>query len=252
MSKEVTKDLNFRSNLNSLRDLPDHVIVESYKVVKKFIDNSKVEAVQLFLKESLDQEYSFQSNFKSVILMNDSEFKEQTGYRYSSGVVAIFEKPQFIDEGEVQYPAIILNGLTKVENVGAIVRSSAAFGFKTLIIDQQTCSPFMRRAIRVSMGNIALLKVHRTKDLASFLKRSTANIYAAANKVDSVDFNNWIPNKNSAVIIGSEGHGLENDILEACSDTIRIPILDSVESLNASAAAAIICSKFSSLLNTSK
>lgn len=248
----MSEQLDFSSSLNSLRDLPSHIIVESFKVVDKFIKNSSVTPVQLFLKASLDQSYKFQKSFQTVTLLPDDEFIQTTGYRYNSGIVAIFEKPSFIQEDQIEYPAVILNGLTKVENVGAIVRSASAFGFKTLIIDQSTCSPFLRRAIRVSMGNISLMKVHRTQNLKKLIEDSNAEVFATANLLNSISFNDWKPGSHSAVIIGSEGHGVESDIMKVCSDTIRIPILDSVEHLNASAAAAIICSKYSVLFDTAK
>lgn len=251
MPKKVDNNSPFLKSLSSLRDLPNHVIVESFKVVEKFIENSDSKPIHLFLKSSLDEQYSFQEKFETISLIEDHHFVELTGYRYNSGVVAIFNKPQFIKESEVTFPLIILNGLTKVENVGAIVRSATAFGFTSLVIDEKTCSPFLRRAIRVSMGNISLLKVHRTNHLSSFIKNCQAPVYATANQRDSINFNDWIPEDTSAVIIGSEGHGIDKEILKLCSNTIRIPINDAVEHLNASAAAAIICSKYS-LINTAK
>jgi len=251
MSGKVVKNSPFLKSLNSLRDLPDHVIVESFKVVDKFIQNSESEPIHLFLKSSLEGRYSFQGLFETISFIADHEFEKLTGYRYNSGVVAIFRKPEFIAEEEVTFPMIILNGLTKVENVGAIVRSATAFGFNCLVIDDKTCSPFLRRAIRVSMGNIALLKVHRSADLVSFINKCEYPIYATANLSDSLNFNEWLPELKSGIVIGSEGHGIDEDVLKICSNTIRIPINKSVEHLNASAAAAIICSKYS-LLDTSK
>ena len=243
----------FLDSLDSLRDLPDHIIVESYKVIQKFLKYSEEKPIKLFLRESLDGQYSFQSNFKSVSLIEDSQFKSLTGYRYSSGVVAIFSKPQFIPEEDIRYPALILNGLTKVENVGAMVRTASAFGFKTLIIDRETCSPFLRRAIRVSMGNISLLKVHRSNDLIKFIENNNnREIFATANDTHSISYNDWIPSLESAVVIGSEGHGVDPNVIKVCNETIRIPIQQAVEHLNASAAAAIICAKYSLLLDASK
>jgi tRNA G18 (ribose-2'-O)-methylase SpoU len=85
--------------------------------------------------------------------------------------MAIIDKPQYISYEEIERNVVVLNGLTSPENVGSIVRSCAAFGISTLIIDEQTCSPFIRRSIRVSSGNLFNISVYKSSKLLDDLKK---------------------------------------------------------------------------------
>ena len=55
---------------------------------------------------------------------------------------------------ELTHPIVALNGLSDPENVGGIVRTCRAFGVRSLLVDKQSCDPYLRRAVRVSMGAI--------------------------------------------------------------------------------------------------
>ena len=100
------------------------------------------------------------------------------------------------------------------------------------------------------MGNVFFAKIYRVKDLAQTienLKVKGYNIFAAANEADSLDYKRDIKinSKDLGIIIGNEGHGIEDKIKEASTATIKIPVINSVEHLNAAAAGAILMSHFS-------
>jgi tRNA G18 (ribose-2'-O)-methylase SpoU len=140
-----------------------------------------------------------------------------------------------------------LNGLTSPENVGAIVRTAAAFNVNSLIYDKKSCSPYLRRCIRVSMGNIFQLKVFESENLEDDLiklKKLNYSIYSTANISGSVDYTNYSYPQKSALIVGSEGHGIDQNILNASDVILKIPINEEVAHLNASNAASIFLSRF--------
>jgi tRNA G18 (ribose-2'-O)-methylase SpoU len=130
------------------------------------------------------------------------------------------------------------------------VRTISGLGFKTLVIDSKSASPYLRRAIRVSMGNIVFLNVLRVDNLEKFLNDCEFPIYATANNKESIDLREWQPETKSGFIIGSEGHGIDPQIYKLCKNTIRIPIREEVEHLNAGHSCAIVASRY--LLNSSK
>ncbi len=232
-----------------MRDMDEAVIVDSAKLIEKFIVANRFKPLNLFIKESLLSKFSFESQFPEVTVLADEIFHNIAGYKFSKGVLATFEKPQFKDLKELRPPFIILNGLSSPENVGSIVRTMAGLGFKSLIIDSKTCSPFLRRCIRVSMGNINFIDVHRVSDLRAFISESDIEIYYAANEVSSISLYTTKPSMNSAFMIGSEGHGIDKDILENANNIIKIPVTEGVLHYNASIACAIIASEFSRQLS---
>ena len=170
------------------------------------------------------------------------------GFKIHFEVIFLAEKPLDTELDQLDNRIILLNGLSSPENVGSIVRSAAAFNINSIIVDEKTCSPFLRRCIRVSMGNIFSMKSYHSPNIRADLEKlkslgytiiSTANI-PHSKYLTSFEF----PYK-CALIIGSEGHGIDHDILELSDIVLKIKIDSQVAHLNASNAAAIFLSHMS-------
>jgi tRNA G18 (ribose-2'-O)-methylase SpoU len=230
----------------------NYVVVESKNVFKKMFENNiKIHKVFVteenitFIKENC-KHIDFPIYTSSTTIM-----KEIVGYKIHQGMIALIDKPKYINFEDIEGDVFVLNSLTSPENVGSIVRSCAAFNINTLIIDEKTCSPFIRRCIRVSTGNLFNIKVYKSTNLKNDLiqlQKDDYQILSTANANDAVNLHDYNFTTKSAVIIGNEGFGIDKEIL-ALSDTIlKIDINESVTSLNASIAASIILYKLSTSL----
>ncbi|NQY20072.1 MAG: RNA methyltransferase [Campylobacteraceae bacterium] len=169
--------------------------------------------------------------------------KKIVGHKIHQGLMALIDKPKYIEFSEIKGNIVVLNGLTSPENVGSIVRSCASFNVKNIIIDEKTCSPFIRRCIRVSTGNLFNLNVYKSFDLVSDLKKLQEKDYSiitTANEEKAVSLQKYNFSRNSALVIGSEGDGVQQEIFDLSNDMIKIDIEDDVTSLNAAIAASII------------
>lgn len=172
------------------------------------------------------------------------------GFKIHFEVIFLAEKPEDTSLDSLDDRIILLNGLSSPENVGSIVRSAAAFGIRSMIVDEKTCSPFLRRCIRVSMGNIFSIKTHHTLNVRrdiQLLKQMGYTILSTANIEGSISLSKFNFPKKSVLIIGSEGHGIDQDILNMSDSILRINIDPQVAHLNASNAAAIFLSHMSSI-----
>ena len=129
-------------------------------------------------------------------------------------------------------------------NVGTLLRSAAAFGFDGVLLSDGCASVFAPKTLRASMGAavripvieagkmpeaIALLREKGITCLAAALYQSQPLSAAASSYPDGV-----------CVVIGSEGQGLTDETIAACTGTVRIPMTDRVESLNAGIAGSIL------------
>ncbi|CBW24960.1 putative SpoU-like rRNA methylase [Halobacteriovorax marinus SJ] len=235
------------SEFLSLKDkslaLSNTIIVETEKVVLKLL-NSNTEVIKLFVNpDFIDRHSELLSKLSIDIYTADKEvMQEIIGHNLHHGVMALARRPEYISLDELQDKVLILNGLTSPENIGTIVRNCAAFNINSIIIDKRTCSPYVRRCIRVSMGNIFRVKVYKSNDLKSDLKKLQSlghRVISTANQEGAIDLPKYSFPKKSCVIIGSEGHGIEKDILEVSDDIIRIPIDDTVAHLNAACSSSI-------------
>ena len=221
-----------------------YVVVESTTVFRKlFRANIKMHKV-FTTPEHLD---FIKQNCKEIdfpILTATNEIMKQiVGHKIHQGMLAVIDKPNFISFDEIKGNLVVLNGLTSPENVGSIVRSCAAFDIGTLIIDEKTCSPFIRRCIRVSTGNVFNINVYKSSDLKNDLnklKQRGYTISTTANAKNAVSLKDYTFPIKSGIVIGNEGFGVDEEIFELSNNILKIDIHEEVTSLNAAIATSIV------------
>lgn len=135
---------------------------------------------------------------------------------------------------------LVLDNLQDPNNVGAIIRSALAFGFNK-IYAVNSVYPYLFKTIRSSMGYIFDVDFEIiSKD--EFIKKSLKNGYklfcADMLGKDITKFENTY--NNFGICIGNEGNGVSEEIRKICCETLSIPMLNNVESLNASVSASIL------------
>ncbi len=102
----------------------------------------------------------------------DKKILEQVaGFKIHFEVLFLAEKPIDTPLNQLDDKIILLNGLSSPENVGSIVRSAAAFEINSIISDEKTCSPYLRRCIRVSTGNVFAMKTYHSINVRGDLKK---------------------------------------------------------------------------------
>lgn len=230
-------------------DKDDYIIGEGYKIVQKM--NSILTITELLTSESIynDNPDYFSGIPGEVYLADDKFISQHVGYKFHQGVFAIANHPGYKSLETIQGETLVLNNLDNAENVGAIIRSATGLGFKNILMDTRSCSPFLKRSIRVSMGNVFfanLFRVDSLTDSFDFMKKKGFEIYSAANESGAVDYREIKKKDNNlAIIIGNEGNGIEEDVKKASTGLVKIPVIEDVEHINAAAAGAILMSQFS-------
>lgn len=183
----------------------------------------------------------------TVVTADESTRKTATGLGVALSIVALFPKPPMIDATELiarNERVVVLSQVDNPTNVGAIVRSAAAFGFTGLILDGESSDPFARRALRVAMGTTFQLDLARTSDptgLFAALQSAGFDTFAMTPSPDAVDLTAVRPGRRVALILGSERDGLSEEWMTTATHRVRIPMANGVDSLNVAAAAAVAC-----------
>ena len=136
--------------------------------------------------------------------------------------------------------ALGLVGLANHDNVGAVFRNAAAFGADAVVLDETTCDPLYRKAIRVSVGAALLVPFARSgpgHSVPDVLATAGYEVFALSpGGRDTVEEVLWPP--RSALLLGPEGEGLPADILRGCR-TLRIAMAPGFDSLNVATASGI-------------
>jgi 23S rRNA (guanosine2251-2'-O)-methyltransferase len=143
--------------------------------------------------------------------------------------------------GEVPL-VVALDGVTDPRNLGAVVRSAAAFGAHGVVVPERRSAGMTAGAWKTSAGAAARVPVARATNLARQLRSyAQAGLFvvglAAAGEVAVDEL--AAADEPLCVVVGSEGHGLSRVVTQACDTTVRIPMAGEVESLNAGVAAGI-------------
>lgn len=137
---------------------------------------------------------------------------------------------------------VALDNITDPRNLGAVVRSVAAFGGQGVVIPQRRSAAVTAVAWRTSAGAAARLPVARATNLTRTLKDWASKGYQivgldAGGDTTLDEFDGTAP---TVIVVGSEGKGLSRLVRENCDAILSIPMAGPVESLNASVAAGVV------------
>ena len=136
---------------------------------------------------------------------------------------------------------LALEGVQDPGNVGTILRTADALGADGLLLLPGCADLFNPKTVRASMGALFRLPVWRCTlaELRTLGERSSLPLLGSALGADAADVRR-AGLERAVTLIGSEGRGLSGGALAICGGTVRIPMRERCESLNAAAAAAIL------------
>lgn len=136
---------------------------------------------------------------------------------------------------------VVLDTLQDPGNVGTILRTADAFHADGMFLVNGCANLYNPKTLRATMGAVFRCPVWTVgvEELSALLKRSGIPLYGAALREDTLDARQ-ADYSRCAIAIGSEGRGLTDAVLAVCDRTIKIPMSEHCESLNAAAAATVL------------
>jgi tRNA G18 (ribose-2'-O)-methylase SpoU len=171
-----------------------------------------------------------------------------TGYKMHQGALAVAKIPPQPDFETLlnnsPRPLLLaaVEGIASAENLGAVVRSCAAFGAHFLVVGETCGSPFQRRAVSGSMGAIFEQPVARVENLVAALTALRARgvrCLAAHPRPEAKDLTAVDLRGDCCLLFGAEGPGLTPAVLAACDDMVEIPMPSHMNSLNVAVATGV-------------
>jgi len=227
-------------------------VAEGDKVVRRLLE-SQFEVLSVLLPTARLAEFESrlaarpEEQIPVYAIAKKGVLEELIGFEMFQGVLAVGRIPTAATlDSILNTPKprlfVAVDGLTSAENMGVLARNCAAFGVQALIVGETCASPFLRRAVRNSMGTIFRLPVLQSPNLATSmiqLRQRGLRCLAAHPHTEQSFLGGTNLAGDVCLAFGSEGHGLSKAVLAACDQAVAIPMSASVDSLNVSAAAAV-------------
>ena len=207
-------------------------LVEGVKMARECL-KSGLEIEKIFVVENFDGEIFDES--KTVFVSQDV-LRYLSDEKTPQGVVCRVKIPDEKLE-KPQGRCLLLDGIADPGNMGAIIRTANAAGYKEVYLTKECTDPYSPKSVRASMSGIFFTKIYiasREEILSIF---DGEEIFAADMNGENVF--NFVPPEKFALVIGNEANGISEQVFKSATRTLKIPMQSTQESLNASVAAGI-------------
>lgn len=229
-------------------------VAEGRLVVRRVIEDPRYRIRSLLLNDAALQDLGAEIERLDatvpVLVCRTDDFLRVTGFHIHRGCLALVERPAPTAVEHLIYSVrtlVVLEAVANADNVGGVFRNAAAFGARGVLLSPTCCDPLYRKAIRTSMG--AALSVSFARVAAGDWPGALTSIRAAGTTIvaltprepsETLDAFAARPRPpRLALVVGAEGSGLSPGVEAAADYRVRIPITDSVDSLNLAVAAGI-------------
>lgn len=259
-SKSNSK-VKFVKSLNEkkYRQKENAFYIEGIKVVSEVLDinlKNKINLKYLYIcKQILEnanggnellQKIEKYNNKLNIYNIDADTFKYMTDTVTPQGVLAVIEIPKYNISECLNNDIIVLDKLQDLGNIGTIVRTANAFNINTILCMQGSADIYSPKGIRSTMASILKTKIIYFSDyneIFKILKNNGYNIIGTSLK--GKKFLNQLNLKitKNCFCMGSEANGISLELEKMCDTLIKIPIENTVESLNVAIASGIILYK---------
>lgn len=176
-------------------------------------------------------------------VVSEEIFKKLCETVTPQGIIGVF-KTSFKDISQITFEnTIVLNRLQDPGNLGTILRTAKATGFKNIILDNESVDVYNPKTVRSSMSAVFNINLYQSKNLKEdIIKLKEKGFHTVGTILNEKSKNLYSEEFNYPVafVIGNEGAGIDEEIQKECDKCILIPMEEGIESLNASVACSVV------------
>lgn len=173
-----------------------------------------------------------------LVQLDDKLFVELSELKTPTGILALIDLPQPAGTIADSRFALLLEDIQDPGNLGSMLRSAAAAGCDAVFLSTGCADAWSPKVLRAAMGGHFALNIHERQNLPGVAKAFSGTLLAASLQAKRSLYGCDLRG-NVAFLVDNEGAGLSAGLLDMATQTIAIPMLGKIESLNAAAATAI-------------
>ena len=174
----------------------------------------------------------------AITVLADALFDDLAMVETPSGIMAVVMPPRCAREPDLEIDSVLLDGIQDAGNLGSVLRSAAAAGFRQILLSADCAQPWSPKTLRAAMGAHFQLDIHESCDLPAFLASYRGQVVLTVPDA-SVSLYSLDLKEPVAWVFGSEGQGVRPEVARSTPLQVCIPMPGASESLNVAAAAAV-------------
>ena len=218
-------------------------VVEGVKMVEELLKNDfGWQAQEIIVRE----DYTVGDWLEDIDFLSASkkDMERLSGMKTAPEMLAVVKQREQTPANFLENNCVILDGIKDPGNFGTIIRTAEWFGIRHIVCSSETVDLHNPKTVQSTMGSIFRTEVLYTS-LPEFIidfQKSGGKCYGTTmigQSLYETDFS-----EKTAVVIGSESHGMSEQTMQATDEMISIPGAMGAESLNAAMAAGIVCSEW--------
>lgn len=213
-------------------------LLEGYKAIKEAFDCG-IKLEKIFVNKNKISEYDFAKDI--IIETNEAVLKKLGTTESAPEAIAVgFQKVYDINILKAVKKVLLLENIKDLGNLGTIIRSSVAFGAEAIVLFGESVDIYNPKSVRASVGNLWKIPIIHIKDLDE-LKEIFANFERIATLPRSKNMLKTFKIKTpSLIMFGSEADGLSDELVKFSTDSVKIEMAQTVESLNLATSVSVI------------
>ena len=225
------------------RDISKRFVIEGEKMVNELLTQSKYEIDTIYHTNIFDID-SVPTSINCE-LISDKDLERISGFKKANKVFAIVKQ---VSNNTIDYNEknliLVLDDINDPGNLGTIIRTADWFGVTQIIASKNTVELYNSKVIQSSMGAIYRINFV-VADLINEITNLNQNDFTVSAAIIHGDniYKSKLPTK-TALLMGSESHGISNELLELINLKISIPNFGNSESLNVAMATGILLSEY--------
>jgi len=213
-------------------------VIEGEKIINEALTLG-VAIEELIVREDLKDRIKT----SKITLASKKDMDRCSALKHAPGVLAICPLIKWDPPKIASGKYIMLDGVNDPGNLGTIIRIADWFGLDGIICSKETVDVYNQKVVQASMGSVFRIPVWY-RDLKEFISTNKASTALIAADIDGDNCNDFSFPDNGILLLGSESHGISDQLLTLVDHKLTIPKVGEAESLNVSVAAGIICARF--------
>ena len=229
------------------RDKMNLYILENWHLIKEAINYKQNVKTILFTEKQYDLHFKEINNIEKyeIIIISDEVSLKLGSTTTPQGAFAIVQLPHIDNDftkDTVSGKWLLLDNVQDPGNIGTMIRTADAAGMEGVVFGEGTSDIFNAKVLRSMQGSNFHVKIMKydLNDWVDSCINFGIQVYGSELNPQAIDYNTVKPINDFSLIMGNEGNGMQQSLLEKTTDNLYIPIKGHAESLNVAIAAGIL------------